>query len=190
MEKCKICNESFSDENTLVVLRAKGSNGVNCASAQRGISLVTIPGDRVHIECRRNYCKAENIVCDNVIPSLQQPQIKHNLRSEQNFNFQEHCLFCGQPTEIDKKNKHREKMYIYQVRTGDFQERIVQVCHLRNDEWSDTVLGRISSVHLTFMQPMQCTTTYATVTFENEEYSESILCKPRQQTQKIQSRKT
>lgn len=48
MEKCKICNESF-DENTLVVLRAKGSNGVNRASAQRGSSLVTIPGDRVHI---------------------------------------------------------------------------------------------------------------------------------------------
>ena len=100
MEKCKICNESFSDGNTLVVLRAKGSDGVNRASAQRLSSLVTIPGDRVHIECRRSYCKAENIARDNVIPSLQQPQIKLNLRSEQNFNFQEHCLFCGQPTEI------------------------------------------------------------------------------------------
>ena len=147
MEKCKICNESFSDGNTSVVLRAKGSNGVNHASAQRGSSIVTIPGDRVHIECRRSYCKAENIARDNVIPSLQQQQIKHNLRSEHNFNFQEHCLFCGQPTEIDKKHKQREKIDIYPVRTGDFQEMIVQVCHLRNDEWSDTVLGRMSSVH-------------------------------------------
>ncbi|CAM4567031.1 unnamed protein product [Leuciscus chuanchicus] len=69
MEKCKICNESFSDENTSVVLRAKGSNGVNRASAQRGSSLVTIPGDRVHIECRRSYCKAENIVRDNLFGS-------------------------------------------------------------------------------------------------------------------------
>lgn len=75
MEKCKICNESFSDENTSVVLRAKGSNGVNRASAQLDSSLVTIPGDRVRIKCRRSYCKAENIVRDNVIPSLQQPQI-------------------------------------------------------------------------------------------------------------------
>lgn len=119
----KLCNETFSDENTLVVLRAKGSNGVNRASAQCGSSLVTIPGDRAHIECCHSYCKAENIVCDNVIPSLQQPQIKHNLNSEQNFNFQEYCLFCGHPTEIDKK----EKFAIYLVRTGDFQERIVHV---------------------------------------------------------------
>ena len=107
MEKCKICNESFIDENTLVVLRAKGSNGVNCASAQRGSRLVTIPGDRVHIECRRSYCKAENIVRDNVIPSLQQPLIKHSLRSEENFNFQEHCLFCGQLKQMTKKSIER-----------------------------------------------------------------------------------
>ena len=65
---------------------AKKGNGVNHASAQRGSSLVTIPGDRIHIECRRSYCKAENIVRDNVIPFLQQPQIKHNLRTELQFS--------------------------------------------------------------------------------------------------------
>lgn len=116
---------------------------MNRASAQRGSCLVTFPGERVHVECRRNYCKAENIVRDNVIPSLQQPVRLINLRSEQNFNFREHCLFCGQPARTDKNKKQREKFDVYPVRTGDFQERIVQVCHFRKDKWSDTVFGRI-----------------------------------------------
>ena len=56
-------------------------------------------------------------------------------------------MFVLWTTKTDDKKKYRENIDIYPVRRGDFQERIVQVCHLRNDEWSDTVLGRISYVH-------------------------------------------
>ena len=52
------------------------------ANAQRGSSLVAFPRDRVHVECRGNYCKAENIVRDNVTPYLGQPMRHINLRSE------------------------------------------------------------------------------------------------------------
>ena len=146
MEKCKICNESF-DKNISVVLRAKGSDGVNRASAQRGSSIVTFPGDRVHIEYRCNYCKAENIVRANATPSLGQPVWHINLRSEQRFNIREHCLFCGQYVKTNKNKILRNKFDAYSVRTEDFQEKIVHICHLRNDKWSDAVFGRISAVN-------------------------------------------
>ena len=94
---------------------------MNRASGKCRNPLGTVPADRAHIRCRRSYCKAENIECHNVIPSLQQPQNKRNVRSEQNFNFQEHCLFCGQPAETDKKNS-RGEIDVYTVRSGDFHD--------------------------------------------------------------------
>ena len=122
---------------------------MNHASAQRGSCLVTFPGDKVHAQCRCNYCRADRptIQHDNGIPSLQQPTQRTNLRSQQYFNFREHCLFCGQSARTDKNKKQKETFEVYPVRSDDFQENIVQACHFRKDEWSDTVFGRISSVH-------------------------------------------
>ena len=59
MEKCRICNESIYDGKPTVVLQTKGSDGVNHASSQCGSDLVVNPGETLHVECRRNYCKAD-----------------------------------------------------------------------------------------------------------------------------------
>lgn len=143
MEKCRICNEAISDGKATVVLRTKGSDGVNRASSQRGSDLVVNPGETLHVECRRNYCKADNIARD-LARQQQAPKPRCELRSELHFNFQEHCLFCGQSAKTGRKQR---ELGVFPVRTEDFQKSILQVCHSRNDEWSATVLGRIASVN-------------------------------------------
>ena len=80
MEKCRICNEAISDGKATVVLRTKGSDGVNRASSQCGRDLVVNPGERLHIECRRNYCKADNIARD-LARQQQAPKPRCELRS-------------------------------------------------------------------------------------------------------------
>lgn len=74
MDKCRICNETIHDSKPTAVLHTKGSEVVNRVSAQRGSDFVTVPGERVHVTCRRNYCRA-----DRIAPGIsveQQPQKK------------------------------------------------------------------------------------------------------------------
>lgn len=59
-QTCCICEESTCDGKP-TVLQTKGSDGVNRASLQRGSDLRTVPGELVHVECRRTYCKPDNI---------------------------------------------------------------------------------------------------------------------------------
>ncbi len=145
MENCSICNKSLSDGKSTVILKTKGSDGVNRASSERGSDLIVMPRDKVHTECRRNYCKPANITRD--LASQQEPsKTKRDLRSEQTrFSFRDHCLFCGHAANIQKMRL--TECDVFMVRTGDFQERIFQVCNERNDNWSETILGRIASVN-------------------------------------------
>ena len=145
MEKCCICNEQICDAEQTVVLQQKGSDGVNRASAERGIDLRTIPGERVHVDCRRRHCKAENIARD--IASQEPPvENRRDLRSLQKpFNFQEHCMFCGQPAKNTEGK--RRGFDVFPVRTKYFQDTVIKICHSRNDKWSETVLGRLACVN-------------------------------------------
>ena len=70
-QTCCICEESTCDGKPTVVLQTKGSDGVNRASLQRGSDMRTVPGELVHVECRRKYCKPDNIQHD--MASCQQP---------------------------------------------------------------------------------------------------------------------
>ena len=145
MEKCCICNEHICDAEQTVVLQQKGSDGVNRASAERGIDLRTIPGERVHVDCRRRHCKADNIARD--IASQEPPvENRRDLRSlQKTFNFQEHCMFCGQPAKNTEGK--RRGFDVFPVRTKDFQDTVIKICHSRNDKWSETVLGRLACVN-------------------------------------------
>ena len=117
---------------------------MNRASEQRGSELRTVPEEKVHVECRRRYCKAENIARDAA--SHQQPiETRCDLRSvKKTFSFQEHCMFRGQPAKYDKKRREAD---VFPVRTTDFQDTVLQICHSRNDKWSEVVSGGLASVN-------------------------------------------
>ena len=104
MEHCCLCFESTPNGKPVVTLTSKSSDGVNRASQERGNSLKCNSGDVVHVDCRRWYTKPDNIARDKKCPD-QRTDRKNELRSANWFNFQDHCLFCGQPAKFDKKRK-------------------------------------------------------------------------------------
>lgn len=142
MKKCCICDKPISEGEETVTLRSKGSEGVNRASIERGSDLRTVAGDEVHVECRRIFCKPDSIAHDKASTS-ETLETGPGLRSAKKFNFQEHCLYCGQPAQIDKKRKETD---VFQVRIGDYQKTLKEICHSRNDEWSKAVLGRLAYI--------------------------------------------
>ena len=94
MEKCCLCDELITGNRNSVVLTSKGSEGVNRASVQRKKNLTTVPRDRVHVDCRRDYCRTTSIARDK---NTQKPlRNKLHLCSDHIFEFHNHCLFCGQ----------------------------------------------------------------------------------------------
>ena len=147
MERCIICNETGNGQ--LIKLRAKGSEGVNKASEARGDTLVTEPGQHVHVECRRSYINPNEI--QKYIRDKNEKEIsvsedrKIQLRSKTSeFKFAEHCLFCGKPA----KHNHRKRGYeVYPVTTFDIQNEILSKCVERNDKWAVEVQSRIQSVN-------------------------------------------
>ena len=139
MDNCGIYQEPLSNGKPIVTLQQKGSDGVNRASRLRGDSLQSEAGDKVHIDCRRIYCKPESTTNET---STQQ---QRNTRSTQTtFAFPEHCLFCGLPAKCKRK---RTDYDVFQVRTTEFKDNLLQVCINRDDEWSTEVSSRLAMVH-------------------------------------------
>ena len=144
MDLCCLCKKVITSERKGVELTSKGSDGVNRASVQRNNDLKTIPGDKVHVDCRREYIKVQNITRETA-PS--QPKIvkKHELRSQQAFDFRNHCLYCGRSAKFEKGKKRG--IDVHNVKSNNFQESLIQDCSNRKDEWSETVLGRLASIN-------------------------------------------
>ena len=56
------------------------------------------------------------------------------------FIFKEHCFFCGQPAKYEGRKRGYD---VIPVRAKDFQDKIQEACRVRNDEWVETVRGRL-----------------------------------------------
>ena len=52
---CAICQKTLDNVN-VVTLREKESEGINRASTERNDLIQTVPGQKVHQTCRREYC--------------------------------------------------------------------------------------------------------------------------------------
>ncbi|CAC5425515.1 unnamed protein product [Mytilus coruscus] len=142
-EKCVICQNSISHEDTVVVLGEKGSQSVNKASKSRHDNVVTSAGQKLHQNCRKSYTNPKYIALAN-------KEIKHEttnlpkLRSKVEFDFKKHCLFCGQLA--DAVIGRKRKSDVYPVRTSEFQCKIEDICKQREDEWALEVRGRLEFV--------------------------------------------
>ena len=53
--------------------------------------------------------------------------------------FKEHCFPSGRPVKYEGRKRGYD---VIPVRTKDFEDKIQQVCKVRNDEWVETVRGR------------------------------------------------
>ena len=93
---CAICLESLDNVNDVVTLLEKGSEGINRASRERNDLIQTVPGQRAHLTCRREYChpsyinRAKKKERESSISSRRSLDRKN----EQSFNFKTDCLFC------------------------------------------------------------------------------------------------
>ena len=146
METCCICAKEITSSEQTVVLKEKGSIGINNASIQRGSSLITSPGDCAHVNCRRIYTKTESIA-HSKSSSVKVTHKRSQLRSLQpTFNFKEHCFFCGQDASYDHKHRSSTDKEVFDVRTIHYSTQILSTCESRNDSWADVVKGRILSV--------------------------------------------
>ena len=142
MDCCAFCGKNLDDCHPTVVLRAKGSDRVNRASKERGSSVRTQAGQRVHMKCRNNFTNPTRIEQDQ--KDCTDKLTSRIRRSEIQFNFKEHCLFCGQPAKYEDKKR---RCAVFPVRTKNFQSEIIRTCEKRKDDWSNLVAGRIAFAH-------------------------------------------
>ena len=64
-ELCAICKHPVdSGDHSASTLYPKGSLAINEASNSRKDSIHTVPGEKVHKDCRRKYCNPDQIAKD------------------------------------------------------------------------------------------------------------------------------
>lgn len=141
MEGCFICKLSINDGRATVTLREKGARNINEFSKLRNDTKVAKSGDVVHQDCRRDYTNAKSVKQKELDYKTTENRV---LRSQEQFNYRDNCLFCGQFADVKDKRKGTD---VFPVRTKDFQSNIEKICRERNDEWATHVLTRIVFVH-------------------------------------------
>ena len=143
-ETCVICDQSLSNGFPSVKLRQKGSDSINRASKDRESNIATQVGQSVHIHCRKAFIDPKRILCDQKREKVQDSPSSCILRSETpEFEYKEHCLFCGQVVKYVNKKCGND---VFPVRTSDFQTNISKICEERNDKWGRLVASRLAFV--------------------------------------------
>ena len=93
---CAICQKSLDNVNDVVTLREKGSEENNRASTERNDLIQTVPGQKVHETCRREYCHPSyiNRAKKKDTESLISSRRFLDRNTEQSFTFKTNCFFC------------------------------------------------------------------------------------------------
>ena len=117
-EECAICKLPIGT-SPKAVLGEKGSISINKASEERSDSIHCTPGQQVHQECRKKYCKPDQVAKDLRQKSTQEGIVVHAqkqvLRSaESPFNFSTDFFFCAKPAILGRKRKTPD---LFQVKT-------------------------------------------------------------------------
>lgn len=145
---CAFCKQPLDGKSTVVTLREKGSTSVNQASQHRGDFIRTVPGQRIHQDCRRIYCNPIKIAQANKQDELYQGACttRSSLRSsEELFNFSTNCLFCG--TEVNFEEQRKKCLDIFPVTTMNAKATLLATCQERQDTWADSVQARLLHWH-------------------------------------------
>lgn len=146
---CVICNKSLNGEGDVVTLKEKGSEGINRASTERFYSITTVPGQQVHQNCRRAYCRPSSIkrAKKSVSEETTSSRRSFTRKTEQCFSFKTDCFFCGTKVEFGLNSKRKRLGEAFSVTTIETRNTILKICSERNDEWSEAISARLINVH-------------------------------------------
>ena len=146
---CVICNTRLNGEGDVVTLKEKGSEGINRASAERFDSITTVPGQQVHQNCRREYCRPSSIkrAKKSVSEETTSSRRSFTRKAEQCFSFKTDCFFCGTKVEFGSNSKRKRLDEAFSVTTIETKDTILKICSERNDEWSEAIRARLMNVH-------------------------------------------
>lgn len=146
---CIICKKSLNGEGDVVTLKEKGSEGINWASAERVDNITTVPGQQVHQNCRREYCRPSSINRAKKSVSDETTSSRRSLtrKAEQCFSFKTDCFFCGTKVELGLNSKRKRLGEAFRVTTIETKDTILKICSERNDDWSETIRARLMNVH-------------------------------------------
>ena len=139
MSCCIFCTKELGDGQPTTQLREKGCVTINTLASSLGLSVIVTTGQRVHKDCRRDFCRPrEARQLGNRGAGFSEEY--RRLRSNGGFDFGQHCLFCGKAAKLKGCKRGHD---VYPVRTFDFQATIREVCEGRKDEWGYQVLARL-----------------------------------------------
>ncbi len=127
-ECCAICTHPV--DSSVSTLGEKGSLAINQASKLRKNCIHTLPGEKVHQDqdCRRNYCKPDQIAKDTKQEQSKPSTSSDRLvlrSSEEGFYFATDCFFCGRPAKLGRK---RKKYDVLQVKTIGLKDTLLAIC--------------------------------------------------------------
>eukprot|EP00057_Strongylocentrotus_purpuratus_P016873 XP_011671347.1 PREDICTED: uncharacterized protein LOC105441677 [Strongylocentrotus purpuratus] len=144
--ECVFCHYQVLNDGDSSTLTQKGCDGIKRASADRGIDIETLPGQKVHKVCRLQHICPMSIAADKFKRDFDTAsKEKHTLRSVgTRFQYNEHCLFCGTG---DNYSRKKVEFKLIPVRTFDFQASVVQTCLVRSDKWAVNVKARIDFIN-------------------------------------------
>ena len=107
-------------------------------------NITFLPGQTVHVHCRKDYCNPIRIKLSlNKKPT--QTVLSPSLRSNtERFNFSTNCLFCAQRAKfVGRKRGYN----VYPVRTVEFKNNIEKICIDRDDKQGSDVKSRLETIH-------------------------------------------
>ena len=120
MSCCIFCTKELGDGQPTTQLREKGCVTINTLASSLGLSVIVTTGQRVHKDCRRDFCRPrEARQLGNRGAGFSEEY--RRLRSNGGFDFGQHCLFCGKAAKLKGCKRGHD---VYPVRTFDFQALI------------------------------------------------------------------
>ncbi|KAK2708552.1 hypothetical protein QYM36_014231 [Artemia franciscana] len=127
---CILCQQDISsDDDTSIVLTAKGALSVSTASKDRGDQIAAEPGQIVHKACRKDYCRQSTIyslkrTSEEPIPN----ETPRKLRSQDFFNVQVCCIFCNYEVEFEKSIRKGANGECVKAATKELRHSVLRAC--------------------------------------------------------------
>jgi len=151
--KCPVClNDVVRESKDVYDIKEKGILGLVKASKERKDdkheSFRGLTSLLIHTSCRKNYTRTDTIKKYVMEASTSQEETgSSQLRSSvPKFNFKSNCLFCGHCAKEETKKPLAKRRIVHSVETLTVQNRIREVCSMREDTLVDEILRRLSSI--------------------------------------------
>ena len=99
MDSCPLFKESI-DSKQSVKVHQKGADGIIKVAKLRDDFIYVYAGDAAHLKYRRDYTNTKALKTTEAAPLTK----TRTLRSAEEFDFKDQCLFCLDVVKVDDKN--------------------------------------------------------------------------------------